>query len=272
MMMRNKLSPQQSTHWLLLSAILILSACSVTPSRNEPAIARSTPPKKIDVQTIPDAVPKVEPRSSRGNPPSYVVFGKRYTTLPTSRGYVERGIASWYGPDFHGKDTSSGEPYDMYGMTAAHKSLPLPCYVQVTNLRNGRHVVVRVNDRGPFHDTRIIDLSYTAAAKLDLLGAGTGLVEVRALEPGEAPVVTRTALGSDPNMYIQVGAFQNRINAEQMKARLQNIPAPVKVHTSAQAKSAPYRVRIGPLAKVDDVDQLSAKIKSMGIETYVVVE
>lgn len=272
MMTRDKRMAQQHASWLLLGIALILGACSVTPSRNETPSQQGTKQKTLDIQAIPDATPKVEPRSKRGNPPSYVVFGKRYTTLPTSRGYIERGIASWYGPNFHGKDTSSGEPYDMYGMTAAHKSLPLPCYVQVTNLRNGRQVVLRVNDRGPFHDARLIDLSYTAAAKLDLLGAGTGLVEVRALEPGEAPVVTRTALGTDPNMYIQVGAFQNRLNAEQMKTRLQNIPAPVKVHTTAQAKSAPYRVRIGPLAKVDDVDQLSAKINSMGIETYVVVE
>jgi rare lipoprotein A len=134
-------------------------------------------------QSIPDAVPRVEPRSRYGNPPYYDVFGKRYYVLSSGSGYVERGVASWYGPGFHKLRTSTGEPYDMYGMTAAHKTLPLPAYVRVTNLQNGRSVVVRVNDRGPFVGNRIIDLSYTAAAKLDMLRDGTAMVEVRELDP-----------------------------------------------------------------------------------------
>jgi rare lipoprotein A len=128
-------------------------------------------------------VPRYEPRSRNGNPPFYDVMGKRYFVLSSSVGYVERGVASWYGPGFHKVRTSTGEPYDMYAMTAAHKTLPLPAYVRVTNLQNGRSIVVRVNDRGPFVGNRIIDLSYTAAYKLDMLRNGTAMVEVRSLEP-----------------------------------------------------------------------------------------
>ena len=141
-------------------------------------------------------VPRAEPRSRYGNPPFYDVMGKRYFVLSSSVGYVERGVASWYGPGFHKVRTSTGEPYDMYAMTAAHKTLPLPAYVRVTNLQNGRSVVVRVNDRGPFVGNRIIDLSYTAASKLDMLRNGTAMVEVRTLEPaplGAAPLTAATA-------------------------------------------------------------------------------
>ena len=137
----------------------------------------------IDPDSVPDAVPRAEPRSRSGNPDTYVVFGKRYSTLPASTGFVERGVASWYGEDFHGKRASNGEPYDMFAMTAAHKSLPLPTYARVTNLENGRSVVVRVNDRGPFVGDRVIDLSWVAAAKLRLANKGTGMVEVRAIDP-----------------------------------------------------------------------------------------
>src|ERR1022692_2851760 len=156
------------------------------PTPNFPPLA---PP--IAPEAVPDAVPRVEARSRSGNPPFYEVFGKRYYVMPSSIGYVERGVASWYGPGFHEVRTSAGEPYDMYAMTAAHKTLPLPAYVRVINLQNGRSIVVRVNDRGPFVGNRIIDLSYTAAAKLDMLRNGTALVEVRAIDPSTPlPVVT----------------------------------------------------------------------------------
>lgn len=135
-----------------------------------------------DGAEIPDAVPRVEPLSRSGNPASYHVRGKRYFTKKTSAGHVERGLASWYGKQFHGRKTSSGERYDMYGMTAAHKTLPLPTYVQVTNVENGRTAVVKVNDRGPFHGPRVIDLSYSAAKKLGVIQKGTAMVEVRAID------------------------------------------------------------------------------------------
>jgi len=137
----------------------------------------------IDVSKIPEPVPKAEPRSRYGNKERYEVLGKTYRVMADSRGYVERGIASWYGNKFHGFMTSSFEPYDMYAFSAAHKTLPLPSYVRVTNLDNGRSVVVRVNDRGPFHDGRIIDLSYAAAVKIGVWPKGTARVEVRAIDP-----------------------------------------------------------------------------------------
>jgi len=133
--------------------------------------------------SVPDAVPVQEERSRYGNPTEYEVMGRTYRVMGTSSGYEAEGMASWYGPDFQGRRTSSGEPYDMYAMTAAHPTLPLPTYVEVTNVENGRTVVVRVNDRGPFHPDRIIDLSYVAAWKLGMVGHGTARVRVRALEP-----------------------------------------------------------------------------------------
>ncbi len=170
---------------------VVLAGCSLTrrPSAAPRAAIPSgsnVPSPPTDVFSIPDAVPRAEPRGTRGNPPFYEVFGKRYYVMASSEGWVERGTASWYGPGFHSASTSLGEPYDMYAMTAAHKTLPIPCYAEVTNTRNGRKVVVRINDRGPFVGDRIIDLSYTAAAKLDMLQAGTAPVEVRVLTPGRA--------------------------------------------------------------------------------------
>jgi peptidoglycan lytic transglycosylase len=160
-----------------LAGCLTTSAPPVSNNDIPPAPPAAAPPA-----AVPDAAPRAEPRSRHGNPPFYDVFGKRYYVLSSSTAYVERGVASWYGPGFHKVRTSTGEQYDMYGMTAAHKTLPLPAYVRVTNLQNGRSVVVRVNDRGPFVGNRIIDLSYTAASRLDMLRNGTAMVEVRALD------------------------------------------------------------------------------------------
>ncbi|MGH8581722.1 MAG: septal ring lytic transglycosylase RlpA family protein [Gammaproteobacteria bacterium] len=168
--------PRGKHRLTVLSGLVLLGGCSVAPVR-EAAI------KDIDVTRIPNAVPRAEPRSRYGNPESYEVFGERYFPIKSSEGYFERGFASWYGPDFHLRRTSSGETYDMYQMTAAHRILPLPTYVEVTNVENGRKAVVRVNDRGPFKDDRVIDLSYTAAKKLGVYARGTALVELRALRP-----------------------------------------------------------------------------------------
>ena len=185
---------------LLLAALLALPGCSLlrrAPEAPSPGTGLPLPPR--DLAAIPDAVPRDEPRSRYGNPETYEVFGKRYKVMKSAKGHVERGLASWYGPGFHAERTSSGEPYDMYAMTAAHKSLPIPCFVRVTNLENGRSVVVRVNDRGPFVGDRIIDLSYTAAWKLDMLRAGTAKVEIRVLQPGRSapppPMVAAATIG-----------------------------------------------------------------------------
>lgn len=159
------------------------------PEPPRPPPAESPPPERRlpadpapGTADLPVLVPRAEPRSPYGNPDSYEVFGKRYRVMDSSDGYVERGVASWYGREFHGRRTSSGESYDMHALSAAHRTLPLPTYVEVTNLENGRKVVVRINDRGPFHGDRIIDLSYAAAVKLGMAGKGTARVEVRALK------------------------------------------------------------------------------------------
>jgi rare lipoprotein A len=195
---------------------------------------------------VPDAVPRFEPRSIYGNPPFYDVFGKRYYVMASSVGYVERGVASWYGPGFHKERTSVGEPYDMYGMTAAHKSLPLPAYVRVTNLQNGRSCVVRVNDRGPFVGNRVIDLSYTAAAKLDMLRDGTAMVEVRALQPLDAASdthLTVASVGSTPLATPPAAAP----SAAPTVAPLTSEPVAVAPPTAAPPVIAPAPVTSAPV-------------------------
>jgi rare lipoprotein A len=240
---------------------------------------RSTPPPPpTNLDAIPEPVPRIEPRSTRGNPISYEVFGKRYFLLPTSEGYRERGVASWYGPDFHARPTSSGEPYDMYAMTAAHKTLPIPCYARVTNLANGRSIVVRINDRGPFVDNRIIDLSYTAAHKLDMTRAGTTFVEVEVLTPGSLPEAARALTPEPaptltaPGLFLQAGAFGVADNATQLAARLRAAGiADVNVR-QPDAGAALYRVRIGPVADVAAFDLLAAQLARLGIATLLVTE
>ncbi|MBT3198261.1 MAG: septal ring lytic transglycosylase RlpA family protein [Gammaproteobacteria bacterium] len=165
-------------------ATLLLSGCETLTHLASLATSQvgSTTPSRL--LATPDAVPKREPRCKYGNMASYTVKGKRYRPMRSATDFTEKGIASWYGPNFHGKPTSCMEKYDMYQMSAAHKTLPLPSYVEVTNLENNRKVVVRVNDRGPFHEGRIIDLSYTAAWKLDLIKKGTAQVSIRVLPTG----------------------------------------------------------------------------------------
>ena len=162
----------------LVSLALLTGGCA-TRSPTDASVQR----RDIDPDSVPDAVAQVEPYSKYGNPPTYEVFGRRYSVLPSSKGFVQTGTASWYGEDFHGKRASNGETYDMFAMTAAHKELPLPTYARVTNLENGHSIVVKINDRGPFVGNRVIDLSWVAAAKLRLVTKGTGLVEVRAIDP-----------------------------------------------------------------------------------------
>jgi rare lipoprotein A len=224
------------------------------------------PEKQRDIDSIPDAVPKWEPRSKRGNQPVYKVLGKRYVVLDKAEGYVERGVASWYGPTFHGESTSIGEQYDMYGMTAAHKTLPLPAYARVTNLRNGKSVVVRINDRGPFAKNRIIDLSYTAAAKLDMLKDGTTLVEVRVVTPNDTDKLARTDQLPPQPLYIQAGAFADERNATQLVARMKASGIDnAFVQDPPDGKSRLFRVRAGPIANTAEFDRLAAKLGKLGI-------
>ncbi len=173
----------------LSAAIMALTGCTLAgyPSGSAggpPAPAPSSMASDVpDPSSIPDAVPRQEPLSPHGNPAEYEAEGQTYHVLATSEGYQAQGVASWYGPKFQGRRTSSGETFDMYQMTAAHRTLPLPTYVEVTNLENGRKAIVRVNDRGPFKDDRLIDLSYVAALKLGIVASGTARVSVRAVGP-----------------------------------------------------------------------------------------
>ena len=251
------------------SALLALCGCSVAPHRppQPPAPPPApAPPPPAGGNNVPDAVPRAEPRSAHGNPPFYDVLGRRYYVLANADGYLERGVASWYGPTFHGGNTSSGEPYDMYAMTAAHKTLPLPCYARVTNLRNGRSVVVRINDRGPFVANRLIDLSYSAAARLDMLREGTTLVEVRVLSPAVPDELTRTSVQPPPALYLQAGAFADQQNAQRLLARLQAAGLErAFIALPLQSGAHLYRVRLGPIDSVAQFDELSARLSALGI-------
>jgi rare lipoprotein A len=236
---------------------------------NADSVPDGPPP---DISKLVEPVPKVEPRALYGNKSPYSVLGQTYYVLPSASGYVERGIASFYGNKFHGYKTSSLEEYDMYQFTAAHKTLPLPSYARVTNLENGKSVVVRINDRGPFHDNRLIDLSYAAAVKIGVYPKGTGLVEVRAITPGEPvqdlpPPPPPVAAGAPkPGIYLQVGAFADSANAERVAQQLRSANfAPVQVVDAQINGRSVRRVRVGPLSDVDRADEVTARIQNMGL-------
>lgn len=272
--LHNPVLPLLRTLIVVIMSMPLLSGCSLF---SRPA--DGPPNRAIDVSSIPNAVPRREPRAERGNPTSYEVNGRTYRVMASAAGYDEQGVASWYGTKFHGHSTSSGEPYDMYKMTAAHRSLPIPCYVEVTNLQNHRRVIVRVNDRGPFHENRIIDLSYAAARKLGI--NGTGLVRVRSVEPGQQATPATVASNASPNprtaapvanghapkMYVQAGAFGNRNNAEQLEQQLRPLLSGKPIISEYDQSKRLYLVRIGPLASVDEADRLTQLITDNGFDT-----
>lgn len=275
---------QYASRWFIAAAVAALTVvgCGALPQKPSGALfepADGPPPLPIDAAAIPDAVPRVEPLSRYGNPATYEVFGRRYEVLASSSGYVERGIASWYGSKFHGRRTSSGEPFDMYGMTAAHTSLPLPTYAEVTNLANGRTIIVKINDRGPFKHNRLIDLSYAAAAKLGITQQGTGMVEVRAIDPVNwQSNATRLAAvdadkGAAPGLYLQIGAFSQMENAVRLRSRLENAAHNgVHVVHTGSGNTPLYRVRIGPLPDVNEADRVSRELLAMGLDTHIVLD
>jgi rare lipoprotein A len=272
---------------LLLAALaVVLPACKpgatrpdAGPSARAPGAVRAAaapdrdggPPIPPDVSRVPEPQPRVEPLAAYGNKSPYTVLGHTYNVLPSARGYNERGIASWYGTKFHGRLTSSREPYDMYAMTAAHKTLPLPTFARVTNLDNGRSVIVRINDRGPFHADRIIDLSYAAAVKLGIHIEGTGKVEVRAIDPGHpelAALPAVTAPATPRPLFVQVGAFANRDNALQVAARLRNARIDdVFLDRVLSSGRLLHRVRVGPLRTVAAADAMTARLRGLGLRS-----
>lgn len=231
-----------------------------------------------DVANTPDAVPKAEPRSRSGNPDEYEAFGTVYHVLDDTDGFTQRGRASWYGKKFQGRKTASGEPYDMFAMTAAHKTLPIPSYVRVTNLDNGKTAVVRVNDRGPFHSGRIIDLSYAAAARLGVIGSGHAEVEIKALKPsddastlasaapqGPPPAPTAVVEAIPPKSpvaakpsgrWLQIAAYSDPINALAMRDELIRHGL-TGVVVSASPGGQLQRVIVGPFAS--DTDEGKAR-------------
>lgn len=226
-----------------LAAAALLAACSSAPVIKDedgfPA-ASVVPP---DLEQIADATPKPEPRSRYGNPADYEIAGQRYFVLNSAAGYKERGRASWYGTKFNGRRTSSGETYDMFQMTAAHKTLPLPTYVRVTRLSSGKSVIVKVNDRGPFHQGRIIDLSYAAALKLDLLKEGSAEVEVEALDPVSPPVAT----GAATPAFLEVAVTDDPIYAIALREELAGLGiGAVEIRTIEQGSDLMHRVIAGP--------------------------
>src|SRR5450631_1745266 len=287
---------------LMAVASIALAACSSTQKREAPAPGSTTPPSRsggyykndgpgdnppANLDAIPEAVPKLEPLSRFSNRP-HTVFGVEYVPATTLRPYKERGIASWYGRLFHNQRTSNGEIYDMYGMTAAHPTLPLPSYARVTNVATGKSVVVRVNDRGPFHPGRVIDLSYAAAYRIGIAQKGSGQVEVESILPGDAPPQVAVAplpplavaeaasapampLQQEPGGYVvQLGAFANNANAQGFIANVANQVAPLGVEAKVHEGNGLFRVSVGPYTTRDEARRVADRLReALGLDSTV---
>jgi len=288
--------------WLVCMLALALAACGSATRRDAPA---PDAPQRgggyykddgpgdaipVNLAELPDAEPRSEPLHRYANRP-YEVFGRRYVPLTEPSAFEQRGIASWYGRKFHGEKTSSGEPYDMYAMTAAHPTLPIPSYARVTNLQNGRSVVVRINDRGPFLRDRVIDLSYAGAWKLGYVQAGHARVEVRAIVPGQGGIVAEARPAADPvpvsapvassdppvgatpdSVYLQLGAFAAEASAESMRERLQRQLDWVSERIVVLASGALYKLQLGPYRNRDDAIGIAERIaQELNFRPFLVV-
>ena len=264
---------------LSLAGLALLAGCASAPKPGAPArpgyyLDDGPPPSPPpDVSAIPDAVPRDEPFHRGANRP-YTVFGQTYAPFVNNDPFAEQGVATWYGRRFHGKPTAIGETYDMFAMTAAHRTMPLPSYAKVTNLKNGRSVVVRVNDRGPFVDGRVIDLSWAAAMKIGMPGSGPVRVErvfardVPALlaaappQPKAATVVTPVLTGDAATLYLQLGAFSSLDNARQFRDRVAHeLPWLAEPPTIA-LQAGLHRVRVGPYATREAAQAAAERIQS----------
>ncbi len=283
--------------------VLGLAACGTAPKvptdeapASAPAAKRSAgggyylddgpgdgPPPNLD--DIPDAQPRDEPLHRFANRP-YVALGQEYVPATERKPYRKRGMASWYGRRFHGKPTSSGEPYDMYGMTAAHPTLPIPSYARVTNLANGRSVVVRINDRGPFLHGRLIDLSYAAARKLGYLDKGSAMVEVEAVDPEvqalqqpareaaatPTPAATTQTTDESARLYVQLGAFTARANAESLRTRImRDVSDALDRAVEVIAHEGLFRVRLGPYTTPTEAAGVAERLReALNMKPYIV--
>lgn len=245
-----------------------LTACSTMPGKQagvNTSLRDGPPTFAVDVSQLKNATPKYEPKSLYGNPPSYTAIGKRYYVLDSAKGYDKVGTASWYGSKFHGKLTSTHEPYDMLAMTAASPNLPLPTYVRVTNLENGKQVIVKVNDRGPFAEDRIMDLSYAAAKKLGYAEKGTTKVRVEAINVAEPRLLPKKYF------YLQVGAFQQMAKAEQVKVKiLQTTHQNARIKTISVNDKVLYRVQIGPLQDLQKTT-ITNQLQRLGFSNTIAV-
>ena len=266
----------------LMAILAVIDACSSgspPPAKNPNAGRYSimqdrAPEKSIDIINIPEVVPEPVVRTIAGNRSPYTVLGKSYFVLPSEEGYSERGIASWYGEKFHGHKTSNGEVFDMYQVSAAHKSLPIPSFLRVTNLENNRSNIVRVNDRGPFHGNRIIDLSYAAALKLGYADIGTARVQLDAiitekLSNGsvsrgntESKALSSVSRVLIKNQYLQIAALSSRESATELLANVEEvIDEPVFINTMKDPTGKTlYRVRVGPIGDPAELENISRKL------------
>ncbi len=283
-------------YFLILLLLSMLTGCASGPSLKNESV--SVPPKKgggyylddgpgdrppENMDAIPDAIPKVEPFNVRANQP-YIALDNRYTPMTSFYPYKEKGIASWYGKRYHGKKTSVGEFYDMYSMTGAHTTLPIPCYVRVTNTENGKSVIVRINDRGPFKKDRVIDLSFAAAYKLRLSDKGSGPVEVELIDPRQFSALKKTSdavtekikekevvsvqtksvdiLEPSDAIFIQAGAFKNEKNADLLLKQLTDMKLENSPPSKKQFSEDLFHVVIGPFNSKDEATRISDLIKS----------
>lgn len=271
---------------------LLVSGCSTTNHSS----GRDGPPlQSVDISKIHDPIPHPLKASKYGNPPVYRIHGQDYHVMNTAKGYRQRGVASWYGTKFHGQRTSSGEPYDMFAMTGANRELPIPVFARVTNLENGRSIIVKINDRGPFAANRILDLSYVAAKKLGYAEKGTAMVEIQAItfdkpqhnhiqlahqaaippahkKYSQPAPAARLAHNSSSHHYLQVGAFRSHQNAEKLRLRIaQYTKKPVSIQATAGQHAQLYKVQIGPLAGKAESDKLLQRLRPLGINSKLTV-
>jgi rare lipoprotein A len=225
----------------------------------------SAPPRPIDPADVRDAVPRPDPILSVGNASPYTIDGVTYEILDDHKGYRMRGTASWYGAKFHGHQTSNGEIYDLYQASAAHKTLPIPCYARITNLDNGKSIVVRVNDRGPFHSDRLIDLSYGAAVKLGYMEVGTAPVEVQVLDV--AGVDDRRGTVAGDYRFLQLGAYSSKNSARSLQDKLKDLLSPpVFLSEVESGGNLLYRVRVGPMSGKGEIESVQEKLRLAGYD------
>ena len=262
---------------ITVSLVVVLTSGCVSYTKDKGEVLDSAPTTRLDPLLIEDAVVIDEPITRAGNIGPYTRFGVTYTLLKSAVDYREQGLASWYGSKFHGRKTSNGEIYDMYAMTAAHKTLPIPTYVRVTNLDNKRSAIVRINDRGPFHEGRIIDLSYAAATKLGVVNKGTANVEVVTIGVNGEPLTSSNTTVDEKSLlrpWLQVASFSSQENAQRLRDKLSGFfEVSVVVFRQKSAAGVVHRVMLGPLVDDADTEIFNTTLSKQGLfNTHVIYQ